>query len=110
MRIRFCHMSHTVTVRLPEDLANWLQDVARRRGLSRSQIIKDQLEKARRGAPDRPFMKLAGRISALAPGRSPRPRRSPRLDFLNQVTPKGVRPRPAAVSHCAPGAPRSAAS
>jgi predicted transcriptional regulator len=58
-------MSHTVTVRLPEDLANWLQNVARRRGLSQSQIIKDQLEKARQGAPDRPFIKLAGSISDL---------------------------------------------
>lgn len=58
-------MSHTVTVRLPEDLANWLQDFARARGLTQSQIIKDQLEKARQGAPDRPFMKSAGSIRDL---------------------------------------------
>jgi predicted transcriptional regulator len=58
-------MSHTVTVRLPEELANWLRDLARRRGLSQSQIIKDQLEKARQGAPDRPFMKLAGSVRGL---------------------------------------------
>jgi predicted transcriptional regulator len=58
-------MSHTVTVRLPEDLANWLQDIARARGLSQSQIIKDQLEKARQAAPVRPFMKSAGSIRDL---------------------------------------------
>jgi hypothetical protein len=58
-------MSHTVTVRLPEDLANWLQEAARAKGLSQSQIIKDQLEKARKGDPVRPFMKLAGSIRDL---------------------------------------------
>ncbi len=58
-------MSHTVTVRLSEDLANWLREIARTRGLSQSQIIKDQLEKARQGAPDRSFMKSAGSIRDL---------------------------------------------
>jgi ribbon-helix-helix CopG family protein len=62
IRIHFCHMSSTVTVRLPEDLADWLRENARRRGLSQSQIIKDHLEKARNGAPSRAFMSLAGTI------------------------------------------------
>jgi hypothetical protein len=62
VRIHFCHMSSTVTVRLPEDLAAWLRENARRRGLSQSQIIKDHLEKARNGAPSRAFMSLAGTI------------------------------------------------
>jgi len=58
-------MSHTVTVRLPEDLGNWLQDIARAQGISQSQIIKDQLEKARQAASVRPFMKLAGSVRGL---------------------------------------------
>ena len=64
-RIQFWHMSNTFTVRLPEQLAQWLRDVARRRGVSKSQIIKDNLEKARQEAPDKPFMKLAGSIEGL---------------------------------------------
>ena len=58
-------MSNTVTVRLPEALAQWLRNLARRRGVSQSQIIKDNLEKARQGEPDKPFMKLAGSIEGL---------------------------------------------
>jgi hypothetical protein len=61
-RIHFWHMSNTVTVRLPEDLADWLRENARSRGLSQSQVIKDQLEKARNGAPGQAFMSLAGAI------------------------------------------------
>jgi ribbon-helix-helix CopG family protein len=61
-RIHFCHMSSTVTVRLPQHLADWLRENARRRGLSQSQIIKDHLEKARNGAPTRAFMSLAGTV------------------------------------------------
>ena len=58
-------MSNTVTVRLPEALARWLRNLARRRGVSQSQIIKDSLEKTRETAPDKPFMSLAGSIKGL---------------------------------------------
>ena len=53
-------MSHTTTVRLPEELAAWLDDVAAKTGLSRGRIIRDQLERARAHSRSRPFMKLAG--------------------------------------------------
>ena len=58
-------MSNTVTVRLPDALARWLRDLAKRRGVSQSQIIKDNLEKARHEMPDKPFMKLAGSLKGL---------------------------------------------
>ena len=58
-------MSNTFTVRLPAELAQWLRDLARRRGVPQSQIIKDNLEKARKAAPDKPFMKMAGSIQGL---------------------------------------------
>jgi len=58
-------MSNTITVRLPEALARWLRDMAKRRGVSQSQIIKDNLEKAREAAPDKPFMSLAGSMKGL---------------------------------------------
>ena len=55
-------MSNTFTIRLPAELARWLRDLAKRRGVSQSQIIKDNLEKAREAEPDKSFMKLAGII------------------------------------------------
>jgi len=58
-------MSNTFTIRLPADLAQWLRNLAKRRGVSQSQIIKDNLEKARQAEPDKPFMKLAGSIKGL---------------------------------------------
>jgi predicted DNA-binding protein len=58
-------MSNTFTIRLPADLAQWLRNLAKRRGVPQSQIIKDSLEKTRDAAPDKPFMKLAGSIKGL---------------------------------------------
>ena len=58
-------MGNTFTVRLPAELAQWLRNLARRRGVPQSEIIKDNLEKARQAAPDKPFMKLAGSIPGL---------------------------------------------
>jgi hypothetical protein len=55
-------MSHTVTVRLTKDLAEWLESTARRTGLAQGKIIRDQLEKAR-GDAKQPFLRLAGAVS-----------------------------------------------
>ena len=55
-------MGNTITVRLPEDLAQWLEDTANKTGVSQGRIIRDQLEKAR-SVEERPFLRLAGRIS-----------------------------------------------
>ena len=51
-------MSNTLTVRLPEDLAEWLDQAARTSGLSRGGIVRMELERARK-SPKRPFMRLA---------------------------------------------------
>jgi hypothetical protein len=55
-------MSHTITVRLTKDLADWLEQVAARSGVSQGKLIRDQLEaaRARRGAKG--FMRLAGSV------------------------------------------------
>jgi predicted transcriptional regulator len=55
-------MGNTITVRLSEDLAEWLEDTAIKTGVSQGRIIRDQLEKART-VEERPFLRLAGRIS-----------------------------------------------
>ena len=57
-------MSHTLTVRVPDELADWLQAVAKRVGLSQGELVREQLEKARHEkATERPFMRLAGAVS-----------------------------------------------
>ena len=62
MRIHFCHMSHTITIRLDKDLAVWLEKTAERTGLSQGQIIRDQLQKAKASGSSQSFMRLAGAI------------------------------------------------
>ena len=58
-------MGHTITVRLDKELAQWLERVARKTGLSQGQIVREQIEKARAAQPDRPFMKLVGSLRGL---------------------------------------------
>jgi predicted DNA-binding protein len=55
-------MGNTISVQLPEDLANWLNETAVKTGVSQGRIIREQLEKARM-MEDRPFLRLAGRVS-----------------------------------------------
>ena len=52
-------MSNTITVRLPEDLACWLEAASKKAGVPRGRIIREQLELARR-RHDQPFLHLAG--------------------------------------------------
>lgn len=55
-------MRSTISVRLSDDLAQWLELTAIRTGRSQGKIIREQLEKAR-GKEERPFMRLAGRVA-----------------------------------------------
>ena len=63
--LQFKQMSNTLTVRLPEDLAEWLDQAARRSGVSRSGIVRMELENARKSSK-RPFMRLAGAVEGPA--------------------------------------------
>jgi predicted transcriptional regulator len=55
-------MGNTLTVRLPSDLADWLDETARKSGVSRGRIVRAELERAR-STSKQPFMRLAGTIS-----------------------------------------------
>ena len=56
-------MSHTITIRLRDDLARWLAETAKAMCVPQGKIIRDQLEHAREsGANNRGFMRLAGSI------------------------------------------------
>ena len=54
-------MNNTITVRLPEDLAEWLDSASRKAGVPRGRIVRDQLQLARQ-REKRPFLRLAGSI------------------------------------------------
>jgi hypothetical protein len=54
-------MSNTITVRLPEDLAQWLDSASRKAGVPKGRIVRDQLELARK-REKRPFLRLPGKV------------------------------------------------
>ena len=56
-------MSHTLTVRLTPELANWLEEKSRRTGLPAGRIVRQQLERARAEAGNQRFLRHAGKIS-----------------------------------------------
>jgi predicted transcriptional regulator len=55
-------MGNTLSIRLPEDLAKWLDETARKTGVPKGKLIRQQLEKMR-SAEGKPFMRLAGTIA-----------------------------------------------
>ena len=55
-------MSNTITVRLPEDLAEWLSETARKAGVPVGRIVREQLQRAKGEQVSRPYMRLAGKI------------------------------------------------
>jgi predicted transcriptional regulator len=60
--LQFEQMSNAITVRLPEDLAEWLETAARKTGIPKGRIVREELEKARNAAK-RPFLRWAGAIA-----------------------------------------------
>ena len=55
-------MSHTLTIRLPQALARWLEEEARETGVAQGQIVREQLERARAASRRQSFMRLAGAV------------------------------------------------
>ena len=58
-------MSHTITVRLNKELSGWLEETSEKTGISQGQIIREQLEKAKKANAGKPFMRLAGAMRGL---------------------------------------------
>jgi hypothetical protein len=56
-------MGNTITVRLPEELAEWLKVTARKTGLPVGRLVREELERAKREHGDKPFMRFSGVIS-----------------------------------------------
>jgi predicted DNA-binding protein len=58
-------MRNTLTIRLPDDLAEWLKNTAANAGVPQGVIVREQLEKAR-SRSEQPFMRLAGKVTGPA--------------------------------------------
>ena len=58
-------MSVTFTVRLPERVAESLQDMSRKTGLPVNRIIREHLERLLEKNKEKPYMKHAGRLKGL---------------------------------------------
>jgi hypothetical protein len=56
-------MSHTITIRLSKELADWLAETARRTGVPQGKLVRDQLEKAKAAAGSRPYLRWAGCVN-----------------------------------------------
>lgn len=56
-------MGNTLTIRIPEDLAVWLEETSQRSGVPKGRIVKDELERAR-AAEEKPWMRLAGAVAS----------------------------------------------
>lgn len=56
-------MSHTLTIRLTEELLAWLKDTSRRTGVPLGRLVREQLESAKSGGGKQRFMRHAGTIS-----------------------------------------------
>jgi len=55
-------MSTTITVRLPDNLNQWLAEESRKTGLPKGRVVRDHLEFARTRKARQPFLDLAGSI------------------------------------------------
>jgi hypothetical protein len=57
-------MSNTITLRLPTDLAEWLEEESRVTGLPKGRIVREQLEQLRTKKARQPFLDLAGSVES----------------------------------------------
>ena len=49
-----------LTVRVPEELADWLAETSRKTGIPVGKLVREQLEKARKQEGEPGFMRYAG--------------------------------------------------
>jgi predicted DNA-binding protein len=55
-------MGNTITVRLPDHLAEWLEQTARKTGVPKGHIVREELERAK-NSEEPAFLRWAGAIA-----------------------------------------------
>jgi hypothetical protein len=58
-------MRKTITVRLPDDIADWLGETSEKTGMPQGRLIREELERAK-SADKHSFMRLAGAVDGPA--------------------------------------------
>jgi hypothetical protein len=61
--LHYVIMSHTLTIRLTEELLAWLKESSRRTGIPVGRLIRQQLETARSQGGTQRFLRHAGAIT-----------------------------------------------
>lgn len=56
-------MSRTLTIRLTEDQAKWLEETSRKTGVPAGRIIRQQIEAARKQKGNQGFLRHAGELT-----------------------------------------------
>jgi len=56
-------MSHTLTIRLTEELLSWLKETSRQTGVPMGKLVRDQLETAKASRGKQRFMRHVGALS-----------------------------------------------
>lgn len=56
-------MSNTLTIRLPEEMLEWLKETSRTTGIPVGRLIREKLEAAKEESGKQRFMRHAGSIS-----------------------------------------------
>lgn len=70
--LQFCYMGHTFTIRITDELLDWLKETSRRTGIPVGRLIREQLETARAEGGKQRFLRHAGAISGGPPDVSSR--------------------------------------
>jgi Ribbon-helix-helix domain len=59
-------MSHTITIRITEELSSWLKRISRKTGMPVGRLVREQLERAKRETGSKSFMRFSGSIDGPA--------------------------------------------
>jgi len=65
-------MSHTLTIRLTQELLDWLKETSRQTGIPVGRLIRQQLESAKANRGKQRFLRHLGAISGGSPDVSSR--------------------------------------
>jgi len=61
--LQFYSMSHTLTIRLTEELLSWLRETSRQTGVPVGRLIREQLETAKANGGRQRFLRHVGELS-----------------------------------------------
>ena len=60
--LQFRQMSHTLTIRLTDELLSWLKETSRVTGIPMGKLIRDQLETAKANSGKQKFLRHLGAL------------------------------------------------